>query len=152
MARRIISQSGTRWACPNTATGVDKLDFAALQVISGANDFKAAVGDAFLEQRRSLKNFHLLDHVEIDRAGFKIVGALPAREGNRRADVGEDLRELNDLLLFGYQLDPPVLGTSVHGAVASDKVCLAVAMRSQLTSRNSLVFQIFGDRFGAPLR
>jgi hypothetical protein len=61
--------------------------------VAGAYDFKAAVRDAFLEQRRLLKNLHLRDHVEIDRAGFKIVGAFLAREGNPRADVGEDFRQ-----------------------------------------------------------
>ena len=35
----------------------------------------------------------LVDHVEIDRAGFKIVGAFLVRKVNRRADVGKDFRQ-----------------------------------------------------------
>ncbi len=38
-------------ACPDSVTGIENLDFAALQVVAGAKDLKATVGDTLLEQR-----------------------------------------------------------------------------------------------------
>ena len=35
----------------SSLTGIENLDFAALQVVAGAKDLKATVGDTLLEQR-----------------------------------------------------------------------------------------------------
>src|ERR1700746_2700831 len=70
--------------------GVDDFDLAAFQVVAGADDFQAAVRDAFLKQRRTLQDFHLVGYVQIDRAGFEVVATLAPRLLDRRADVGED--------------------------------------------------------------
>jgi hypothetical protein len=56
LMRRIASQLSTACACSGSVTRVEKLNLAALQVVAGANDLKAAVRHTLLEQRRLFEN------------------------------------------------------------------------------------------------
>lgn len=71
--------------------------------------------------------------------------------GNPADPVEPPRPKMSEFLLHWYQLDPPVLRTTVCGAVTSDKVCFAEAMRSQLSCWNTLFCQIVHDCISAPL-